>query len=377
MRSIMLSVIAIGAVVLSACVSTALDISAPPHEDIRHELVAWARMAQNAHNYQTWRVVLDEDATNRMQLFIEPERLLPETDPPARQVTISAGTFLAVLHARAAQLGYTAHIELFPEGEYDVATIGDLPVANIILDRNSGAASVWAVAADPDAITQATVRYRYEPAQFDGALQAAVLQWNNAAPGVSVTVITDSQEVAALNELSREAYALEMTTPGPRGESYQSTRMTRRARRRTPYGLAYTANFPAGMLPFVEMSQAIVPQREEAWARTGIDLFNRATEHINGYIVITTTNNTRKTQVHTGMVMQSIWMELHRRDHTILANSQALQEYPEMRDLYEKAHRRLGQPGETVQMMMAVVQPQPGRYQVSPRLSVEDLIAVP
>lgn len=372
-----LVLITAAALTVSACVSTPVDSTAPPAEDIRVELLEWARLAQNAHNYQSWRVVQDQSRTDRMQLFIETERLLPETDPPARQVTISAGNFLAVLHARAAQLGYDARITLFPEGEYDITTIADRPVADIVLVRAAQTESDWAIAAEPDAITGATVKYRYQPAEFDQALRDRITRWDGAEPGVSVAVITDPREVAWLNDLSREAFHIEMTTAGPRGESYQSTRMTRRARRNTPYGLAYTANFPRGVLPFVEMSQALFPQREEPWARTGINLFTGSLEHINSYIVITTADNTRATQVHTGMVLQSIWMELHAADHVALANSQALQEYQEMSALYAAAHQRLARPGETVQMMLAVARPSRGRHHFSPRLSVEDLIAVP
>ena len=63
--------------------------------DVRRELVEWARPAQNAHNIQPWRVVLHP------------------RDPTARQLTMSMGTFLAVLEARAARLGWAVDIDLF------------------------------------------------------------------------------------------------------------------------------------------------------------------------------------------------------------------------------------------------------------------------
>lgn len=364
-------------VAATGCASGPLNPAAPPAEDVRAELVEWARLAQNAHNYQAWRVVMDEVRGNRMRLFLETSRLLPESDPPARQATISAGNFLAVLHARAAQLGYEAQIALFPDGEYDMNTIGERPVAEVTLLHNGAAQSAWAIAAEPDAITQATVKYRYRPAELDQRLQNRILQWDGKEPGIGVTLITNPAEVQWLNSLSRQAFSVEMQTAGPRGESYRSTRMTRRARRGTPYGLAYTANFRRAVLPMVELSQALFPQAEEAWARTGINLFDRSLEQINSYIVITTADNDRGTQARTGMVLQSIWMELHAAGHLVLANSQALQEYPEMQTLYAAAHERLAAPGETVQMLLAVARPARGRHHFSPRLPATALIAVP
>ena len=378
-RIVIICAVGIGsfALVFVGCMSTPIDPWAEPADDIRVELVEWARFAQNAHNYQSWRVVLDPERGDRMWLYTETERLLPETDPPARQVTISHGTFLAVMEARAAQLGFEATINLFPRGEYDLNTIGELPVAEIVVRESPGFASPVAVAAQVDAITQPTIKYRYRPADLETGILQAIEGWSSPEDGIEVRVVTDLTDVDWLNDLSRQAYELEMRNPATRDETYTSTRMTRRARRRTPYGLAYTANFRPALLRVVEISQALFPQNQEAWAQTGIDQFSESLADINTYIVITSDTNDRTTQVHTGRILQAVWMDVQSEGHVVLANSQALQEYPEMSELYARVHERLAPRGETVQMLLAIARPAEGRHLHSPRLPVEALIHEP
>ncbi|MFP4378009.1 MAG: hypothetical protein ACLFP4_13280 [Spirochaetales bacterium] len=191
-----LAAVAALALAIAACGSAPATVEAT--EDIRVELVEWGRLAQNAHNVQPWRIVLDPQDAGRFTLYVEDDRLLPETDPPARQVTLSAGTFLAVVEARAAQLGYQADIDLFPQGEYTLASIGELPVARVTLRETNSARARYPVAAAPDAITSPTIKFRYEPAALEPADIDALTEYNSE--NLRVEVITDRSEVAWLND---------------------------------------------------------------------------------------------------------------------------------------------------------------------------------
>ncbi len=342
--------------------------------DVRTELVEWARLAQNAHNMQTWRVVLDSSDSMRFTLFLEPTRMLPETDPSARQVTISAGNFLAVLEARAAQLGFAAQIDLLPSGEFTVEQITSRPVAQVTLIPAAEAESEFAVAAAPDAITRPTIKYRYRPAELDAETIARLESYGTDA--IRVSVVTDADEVAWLDALSRDAFTLEMEHEPTLMESYTVTRVTGRQRRRQPWGLAYTQNFPVRTLVVLDIFSSIAPQKPAAYARTGISIFNKAIEEINSYVVIVTDGNDRATQVETGMRLQALWMELYVAGHVALPVSQALQEYPEMAELYNRVHRRYAPEGGTVQMILAVAQPKNGVHRATPRIEPEGLIAV-
>ncbi|MFW6328807.1 MAG: hypothetical protein ACOC28_01825 [Alkalispirochaetaceae bacterium] len=359
---------------LSACTSSPATAEAEG-EDIRTELVEWARLAQNAHNVQPWRVVLDGDDPTRIALYVDTSRLLPETDPPSRQITISMGTFLAVLDARAAQLGYQADMTLFPEGEYDESAIGELPVADIRL-RDLGSAGEaearYPIAGEPDALTSASIKYRYRPADLPAESAATIEGYSTDR--LEISMIDDPGEVAWLNELSVDAFALEMGFEPTMMESYELMRMNGRQRRQAPYGLALTSNFPVRTLWFIDAVQTVFPQDPEAFGESGTRYFSRAMENIEHYILMVTTDNSRTAQVETGMALQALWMDLHAANHVALPNSQALQEYPEMAELYDRIHTRYAEEGQTVQMLLAVAQPRGGRHRFGPRLPTEALI---
>ncbi len=366
-------------VLAGACVTAPVTTEAGP--DVRLEVVEWARLAQNAHNIQPWRGGLYRGDPPPMTLYVGAEKPPPGTDPPARQVTISMGNFLAVLEARAAQLGYAADIDLFPKGEYDLSTIGELPVAEITLQAAGSQAAEdetvarYPRAAEPDAITTPTVKYRLRPADLPSGMAERVADYSR--PDIRFSLISDPEEVTWLNEISAEAFSLEMRTPATLMETYDLMRVNRRERREQPYGLSLTANFPARSLWFIDLVQSIAPQDPEAFGRTGTRIFTQALEDVTHYVMIVSSDNSRATQVETGMALQALWMEFHAAGHVLLPSSQALQEYPEMSALYDHIHTRYAGEGETIQMLLAVARPRPGRHLFGPRLPVADVVEVP
>ncbi len=60
--------------------------------DIRLIVLSYAILAANPHNTQPW--IVDLTGPGNLDLYVDQQRLLPETDPPARQIHISQGTFL-------------------------------------------------------------------------------------------------------------------------------------------------------------------------------------------------------------------------------------------------------------------------------------------
>jgi hypothetical protein len=63
-------------------------------------------------------------------------RLLPETDPYSRQITIGCGAFLELLRMAAAEQGYRAEMSPpFPQGTGRRTQVGDAPVCRITLVR--------------------------------------------------------------------------------------------------------------------------------------------------------------------------------------------------------------------------------------------------
>lgn len=127
--------LAVGAGALAGC-STDFPAEAvmawrgPGNEpDIRKWALAHAVLAPNSHNRQPWLVDLQE--TDAIRLYVDRERLLPETDPWFRQIVVSQGTFLELLVMALAERGVAARVELFPQGEFAARAVDDRPVARV------------------------------------------------------------------------------------------------------------------------------------------------------------------------------------------------------------------------------------------------------
>jgi len=104
----------------------------PATADVRLKIVSYAILAPSAHNKQPWIVDLRGDG---IDLYVDPLRLLPQTDPAGRQITISQGTFIEVLSVVASHFGLRADVKLFPTGIDPVSKIGNNPVAHVSLTK--------------------------------------------------------------------------------------------------------------------------------------------------------------------------------------------------------------------------------------------------
>jgi hypothetical protein len=91
--------------------------------------------APSAHNTQPWRLEMMSDTEARV--YFDPQRLLPVTDPPGRQVHISHGTLLEMTAIAATHLGFRAEIELLPKGEMTIDEYGTKPTASVNLVADS------------------------------------------------------------------------------------------------------------------------------------------------------------------------------------------------------------------------------------------------
>jgi hypothetical protein len=95
--------------------------------------------APSPHNTQSWKFKILNDF--EMSLYVDEKRLLPATDPPARQVYMGAGCFLETLAQGATLFGYEAVLDLFPEGYSSGTDFGTKPVAKVALKQAGSAPS--------------------------------------------------------------------------------------------------------------------------------------------------------------------------------------------------------------------------------------------
>jgi hypothetical protein len=75
------------------------------YDDPREKALSFALLAPNPHNRQPW--IADLGREGEVTLLADPARLLPQTDPFDRQITIGMGCFLELMRMAAAEDGFT------------------------------------------------------------------------------------------------------------------------------------------------------------------------------------------------------------------------------------------------------------------------------
>jgi hypothetical protein len=184
----------------------------PGKGDMRLRLAAWAILAPNAHNKQPWLVDLRGEGVD---LFVDPRRLLPETDPASRQIMISQGTFLELLSIAATHHGLRAAIELFPAGLTAGGDIGEKPVAHVSLVEEK---DIPEDRLFPFIRQRHTNRHVYQgPALSDREVDQ--LSTSVGADGIQFRCLRKPEQISRVAALMTEAMRTESTTPRMHAET--------------------------------------------------------------------------------------------------------------------------------------------------------------
>jgi hypothetical protein len=312
--------------------------------DIRLDCLAYAILAPNPHNMQPWRVRLDgEDA---LSLFCDLTRLLPETDPPNRQIMIGFGCFLELLRQAAAERGYALEETPFPEGEPQ-PLLDARPIARVRFRQQAD------VAADP--LFKATLTRRTNRTPFENrALHAGALADIETAsvPGVVARASAEKSAVEALRTLARDAWTIEWTLDRTRRESINVTRVGKAAIEANPWGLSLAGP----LMEAAGLAGVLSPESMDAPGKSGYEqslaFYIKAIDTAQAFVSTSTATNTRLDQLAAGRA----WVRMQQRASLLGVAcqplSQALQEFPEMAPAYDRAHELLAhQEGATVQML--------------------------
>ena len=97
--------------------------------------IAYGVTAPSPHNSQSW--YLDTLSSTEMLLYVK--HVLPETDPPARQIHMGAGCFIELVSVGMSKEGYETKVDYFPHGYYTVSAnkLAERAVAKISFVKNS------------------------------------------------------------------------------------------------------------------------------------------------------------------------------------------------------------------------------------------------
>ncbi len=299
------------------------------YSDPRLNALSYALLAPNPHNRQPWEAELVGDTG--LIIHRDRSRNLPATDPFDRQLTIGMGCFLELLRMAAAAQGYALDQTLFPDGE-------DGPVARITFAKGGQADPLFA-----HALNRRTNRSKYEDRLPDAQAIAALSEIGQ--------VVLETGQVDATRQLTQDAMRIEMLTHEAMMESVDLMRIGKAEINANPDGISMGGPFLESLSLVGILSREALADPNSAGFKQGLEITLGDLSATHAYAVITTPGNSRLDQIEAGR--RWIRLNLTATGHGLAMQpvSQALQEYPEMAEPYDRVHKMFAGPGETVQML--------------------------
>ncbi|MBX3611865.1 MAG: twin-arginine translocation pathway signal protein [Hydrogenophaga sp.] len=332
--------------------------------DLRRWVLSHALLAPHSHNLQSWLV--DLSVPDQITLHLDRTRLLPETDPLSRQMLMSQGTFIELLDQAARQRGHRADITLFPDGVFAADAVDDRPTARIRLvpDASQRPDPLFA-----QVFLRHTNREMYEAtAPSPSAMAAIVAAGGGPSMRAGVSTAADGDSFARQRDIAKAAWRIELTTPRTVLESYRWLRIGPDEITRHRDGLSLNDPLVRLMDATGVFDRTVAPGPDDMATTGQLDDFNRKIDGTPAFYWLVTQGNDRPTQIAAGRAWVRAQLAATAQGLAMQPISQALQEYPEMRDLYAEIHALLGAPApaHTVQMWARLgkgptVQPAPRR----------------
>jgi hypothetical protein len=334
--------------------------------DPRRYALAHAILAPNPHNRQPWLV--DLIGESELVLSADLERLLPATDPLDRQIVLGCGAFLELFDLACRANNRRAEITLWPEGEPQ-PRLDQRPIAHIrLLEEPTRKDDLF-----DQILNRRTNREAFEDrAIADETMSEAARQalWPWAPPDVGATAdgspsttpapspfriewTRTPDALAALRTLAWNGFDRECRTPAAYQESVDLMRVGRAEIARNRDGIALEG-------PMIEFAKATglltresLADLDNRFTRDGIEAWRPLAEGAPAYAWLISRDNTRATQIEAGRAYARFNLAATAAGLAMHPWSQALQEYPEIADLYAEARRLTGtQDGETLQMLV-------------------------
>lgn len=288
--------------------------------------IAMGLYAPSAHNTQAWKFKIVSDT--QALFYVDKKRLLPETDPPARQIHISCGCFLEALSIGCSGINYLPNIQLFPEGEYSFHEIGIKPIASIDLKKT---------ATSKHPLWDSIFRRRMARTEYVGNLIKAeeheiILKYTEIKYS-NFKLVNDIESIKQYSKIFADAMKIEYDTITKNEETRRMFRFTDSEAETKRDGLTFDAN---GIVGFSKkLAQMFTKNTTESWNKTstknaGFKGFMKGLDSTKGFIFFTTDKNTFSSQVNVGRDFYQYCLALTKNGYYMHPLNQAIQEYTEM-----------------------------------------------
>jgi hypothetical protein len=325
-----------------------VDLLAKPID----KAIAYGCNAPNPHNTQAWK--LRNTSELQTVLYVDESRLLPVTDPPARQIHIGCGCFIETLSIGATTMGFGTTVEYFPEGAYGLSEVGRKPVARITLTPG------------PDAKRDELADYIYarqtnrRPSLGEALvsdLEFAQLAQSVTDSDVQIIGINDRARMEPLLTLFDRAMTIESETRHLYEESRVWFRFSEQERAQKRDGLSLPQMGYTGLrVPLFEWYLKHGDPRRwhsKQSINGGLTIFRRGLASAHGLLLLKTPTNTQADWVKAGRAYVRVSLAAAKLGLQMHPYSQVLQEYPEMAQLQREFNGLVGIAGEE-KIQMAV-----------------------
>lgn len=343
-------------------------------DDPRIQLASHGLLAANGHNMQPWKIKLDTDK-DVLYLFADSERLVKEVDPFARQTMITQGAFLEYVRVAGDKLGYKTDITLFPDGAYDEQNLAESmknkPVAKITLTKvEPQNSSLYDYMFLPD-----TNRVAYQKVQLTSEDIKQLLAINNDSD-MTIKIYQDDENKKNLGNYAIEGAKIESSIHRINEESAKIFRTNEYEKNKYRYGFSVEGQGTTGIMKHV--MQGLVTlfpsiNNEKSSANMYVQSTQTAVDNTPAYAMIITKDNSRIEQVKSGILYSRLVLTAHSLGFVMQPPSQVLEEYPEMREQYNKVHDDYAPKGSTIQMFLRMGKPTK-KFPQSMRRDVMDLV---
>jgi hypothetical protein len=283
--------------------------------------------APSAHNTQAWKfkIVSDTEA----EIYIDETRLLPQTDPPTRQIHISGGCLMETIAIGSTLINYETTVSIFPKGEYALPETGKKPFASIKLTPQEKA-SVHPLA--DHIFNRHTSRLVYESDLISDEIKDKLIK--ESASGYSNLIIQNKQEeIKPLLKIFKEAMKIESFNLPTNEETRRMFRFNSDEIETKRDGLTFEGQGTNGMAKvFAKMA---VKNNEESWNKksnvdAGLEKFNKGVDSSKGLVYWITETNTIQDWINVGRDITKFLLVLTKNDLYAHPLNQGIQEYKAM-----------------------------------------------
>ncbi|MEE9167203.1 MAG: twin-arginine translocation pathway signal protein [Candidatus Neomarinimicrobiota bacterium] len=322
-----------------------IDGKVSQYDDIRLKILSYAILAPNPHNKQPW--IIDLRKPDEISLYIDPERLLPMTDPFHRQIYIGQGTFLELLVMASKEFGYNPKIQLFPNGIDSVRETGKSPIATAKLQQTE-------VEKD-ELFSQIPHRITNRRPYNDMSLltgELTSLGQSYDSENYPIRFVTDDEKLNAMGNLMTKAMEIETYLERTHAETVSMIRFNDEEVAKHRDGFSYENMGVTGTSRFfAEMFAGRKQAFGDSFREKTVSVTREMTQTAKAFGLMFARENNRIVQVEIGRQYARVHLTATKLGLAMHPMSQVLQEYDELAEVRQEFFKVI-QPIEGIPQML-------------------------